>query len=141
MALNHEEIALVSKTFYQIAPFSDRAAQAFYNRLFEIAPQLSPLFKAANMREQRKKFIDMVALVVYSLDTPTKINAAIKRLGETHLKYGVEAEHYHIVGESLFWMLEQELGTDYTEAVADAWRKTYTMLSEIAIGAAYNKEE
>lgn len=131
MSLTAEEKLLVSKSFYQIIPISDRASERFYERLFEIAPQVRDLFRNADMRTQRKKLIDMVALVVYSLDNLEKVQSAMEKLGDRHVGYGVTVAQYEYVGESLFWMLEQELADEYTDEVDKAWRKLYAILTEM----------
>lgn len=137
VTLTPQEKLLVNKTFYQIVPISDRASEKFYNRLFEIAPEVQPLFNKANMAEQRKKLIDMIALVVYSLDNIEKVTGALKKLGERHQGYGVGADDYAKVGEAFLWMLDSELGEDYTPEVAEAWTKTYQLLSETATDGIY----
>lgn len=131
-SLSTEEKLLINKTFYQITPISDRASERFYARLFEIAPEMRNLFQKADMREQRKKLIDMVALVVYSLENIEKVKIALQNLGERHVEYGVQLEDYTTVGSAFLWMLEQELGEDYTPETADAWTKTWQLMTEIA---------
>jgi len=133
--LSKEEKLLVNKTFYQIAPISDRASERFYSRLFEVAPAMRDLFSKADMREQRKKLIDMVALVVYSLENIDKVKKALHSLGDRHVEYGVKLEDYTTVGDAFLWMLEQELGEDYTPETAAAWTKTWQLMTEIATEA------
>ena len=132
ITLSAEEKLLVNKTFYQITPISDRASERFYARLFEIAPEMRNLFKKADMREQRKKLIDMVALVVYSLENIEKVKVALHNLGERHVEYGVKMDDYTTVGQAFLWMLEQELGEDYTPETEAAWTKTWNLMTEIA---------
>lgn len=139
MELTKEEKLLVNKTFYQITPVSDRASERFYTRLFEIAPEVRPLFGKAEMRKQRKKLIDMIALVVYSLDNFDKVTKALQSLGQRHIEYGVTKEQYAIVGQALLWMLEQELGDDWTSEVAVAWTKTYEIIVQISTEGVYDE--
>jgi len=40
-----QQVQLVKQSFAKIAPIVEQAADLFYGRLFEIAPQLRPLFK------------------------------------------------------------------------------------------------
>lgn len=138
LTLTAQEKALVTKTFYQIVPISDRAAEKFYHRLFETAPEIQHLFKKTDMTEQRKKLIDMIALVVFSLDNIEKVSGAMKKLGERHIKYGVGKEDYAKVGSAFMWMLESELEADYTPEVATAWEKTYQLLTESATDGIYD---
>jgi hypothetical protein len=39
-----EQVTLVQQSFAQVAPIADQAAAMFYDRLFEIAPAVKPLF-------------------------------------------------------------------------------------------------
>ena len=45
IATTTQQIQLVKQSFAKIAPIAEQAADLFYGRLFEIAPQLRPLFK------------------------------------------------------------------------------------------------
>lgn len=137
IVLSDQEKLLVTKTFYQIVPISGRASEKFYGRLFESAPEVEGLFRKANMGEQRKKLIDMIALVVYSLDNIDKVKSAIHKLGERHKGYGVREEDYAKVRNAFLWMLESELGEDFTADVSAAWEKTFLMLEEYATEGIY----
>lgn len=137
MNLTDQEKLLISKTFYQIVPISDRASDKFYNRLFEIAPEVKPLFGSTNMLEQRKKMIDMIAMVVYSLNNMENVQSAIHKLGERHKGYGVDKEDYKKVEEAFLWMLQSELGADYTPDAANAWHKMYQILADTATDGVY----
>ena len=58
---------LVQSTFAAIVPIADDAAMLFYQRLFEIAPELRPMFRG-DMTEQRKKLMQMLTAAVKGLD-------------------------------------------------------------------------
>jgi hemoglobin-like flavoprotein len=137
MELTKEEKLQVTKTFYKIMLASDRAAEQFYARLFEIAPEVRPLFGDIDMLEQRKKLMDMIALVVHSLDKFDKVTTALQGLGKRHVTYGVSQDHYALMGQALFWMLEQELGADWTPEVASAWTKTYQHMVAVSTAGVY----
>jgi nitric oxide dioxygenase len=86
------------------------------------------MFKA-DMAEQKKKLMQMLALVVQGLDQPETILPAVRSLGQRHSEYGVQDEHYAAVGEALLWTLELGLGQGFTPAVRDAWTEAYSMLA------------
>ena len=46
------QVDLVQQSFAKVAPISEQAAQLFYGRLFEIAPEVKPMFPG-DMTEQR----------------------------------------------------------------------------------------
>lgn len=131
-----EQIAKVQSSFAKVAPISDQAAVMFYDRLFEIAPQVKGMFPA-DMAEQRKKLMGTLGYVVNGLnDLPTVLPAA-SALAKKHVGYGVQAGHYSAVGEALLWTLEKGLGAGWTGDVADAWSAAYGTLSGFMIAEAY----
>jgi hemoglobin-like flavoprotein len=107
----------------------------FYNRLFEIAPQVKHMFRNP-MPEQSKKLIAMIGYVIAKLDKLEDIIGEVGKLAQRHNAYGVKPEHYTVVGSALIWTLEKGLGENWNEEVKDAWIKCYTILSNAMIAAA-----
>jgi hemoglobin-like flavoprotein len=134
--MTSNEIELVQSTFEKVRPISEAAARMFYGRLFEIAPEVKPLFKG-DMAEQGRKLMATLAVVIGSLhDLPT-ILPAVSTLAKKHVEYGVKPSHYAAVGAALLWTLERGLGTTWTPEAAKAWTNAYTTLSNFMIGEAY----
>jgi len=133
-----EQIKLVQDSFAKVAPISAKAAELFYGRLFEIAPQVRAMFPD-DMTEQRKKLMATLAIVVNGLNNLDTILPAASALAKRHVSYGAEAAHYPVVGQALLWTLEQGLGPSWTPDVAAAWTGAYTTLSEFMISEAYEK--
>jgi hemoglobin-like flavoprotein len=131
-----EQIASVQSSFAKVAPIADQAAVLFYDRLFDIAPQVKSLFPA-DMTEQRKKLMATLAYVVNGLGNLSAVLPAASTLAKKHVGYGVEAAHYSAVGESLLWTLEKGLGAGWTHDVAQAWSAAYGTLSGYMIAEAY----
>jgi nitric oxide dioxygenase len=135
-----EQIKLVQQSFARVAPISDQAAVMFYDRLFEIAPAVKAMFPS-DMREQRRKLMATLAIVVNGLSSLEMILPAASSLATRHVAYGAKAEHYPVVGEALLWTLEKGLGSEWTPDVADAWRAAYATLSEFMITQAYRRPQ
>src|SRR6202790_3629543 len=119
-----KQIALVQDSFAKVVPISDQAAILFYDRLFEIAPQVKAMFPA-DMTEQRKKLMAMLAAVVNGLGNLESILPAASALAKRHLSYGAKPAHYPVVGSALLWTLEKGLGDGWTPQLADAWTAAY----------------
>jgi hemoglobin-like flavoprotein len=135
--LSRDEISLVQETFDRLWPTA-KTAELFYTRLFEIAPQIRPMFRnIPNMTEQADKFTATLAMLVWNLDDEAKLLPAIETLAKQHVFYGVEPEHYVTLGEALMWTLEHRLGAEWTEATAAAWARAYRVLSRHMIEHAY----
>ena len=138
--MNPAQIKLVQESFAKVAPISDQAAVIFYDRLFEVAPQVKAMFPA-DMTEQRKKLMAMLAVVVNGLGNLETILPAASALATRHVSYGAKAEHYPVVGGALLWTLEKGLGDSWTPEVADAWTATYGTLSGFMISEAYGRPQ
>lgn len=130
-----EQIKLVRDSFAKVAPISDKAADLFFDRLFVIAPQVRPLFPD-DMREQKKKLMQMISTAVVNLHQVEKIVSAVQALGRRHAGYGVKDSHYEPVGAALLWTLEQGLGPDFTPKAKDAWSLAYATLASVMQSAA-----
>jgi nitric oxide dioxygenase len=135
-----EQIKLVQQSFAQVAPIADQAAIMFYDRLFEIAPAVKPLFRG-DMAEQRGKLMATLAAVVGGLGNIESILPTASALAKRHIGYGVKPEHYASVGEALLWTLQRGLGPGWTEDTAAAWRAAYATLSGFMIGEAYGRNQ
>ena len=138
MIISPEERMLVQDSFNKVMANSDNAADLFYGYLFEIAPELEPLFANANMGEQGSKLMNMIAAVVGSLNDFHRVLPALKEMGERHVGYGVKKEHYPLLGESLLWTLEQSLGDEFSPAAKEAWANVYNIIVDVATQEAYD---
>lgn len=134
------QVELVQKTFADVAPIAEQAAALFYGRLFEIAPEVKPLFKN-DITEQGRKLMATLGVVVRGLSDLPSILPAASNLAKKHVSYGVKAAHYEPVGAALLWTLEKGLGDKWTPDVAAAWTEAYVTLSGFMIGEAYGKAE
>jgi hemoglobin-like flavoprotein len=126
--LTANDIALVHTSFAKVLPIKDAAADLFYNRLFEIAPQLRAMFPS-DLKEQKSKLMAMIAAAVGGLHDLKTLVPHVKALGARHAGYGVTVTHYSIVGEALMWTLERGLGGAFTPEVRSAWAKVYGILA------------
>ena len=133
-----DQVKLVQQSFAKVAPISETAAVLFYERLFEIAPQVRAMFPA-DMTEQRKKLMAMLAAVVNGLANLDSILPAASALAKRHVAYGAKAEHYPVVGSALLWTLEKGLGEAWTLELAEAWTAAYGTLSGFMIAEAYGR--
>jgi hemoglobin-like flavoprotein len=135
-----DQVTLVQQSFAKVAPISETAAVLFYDRLFEIAPQVQAMFPA-DMTEQRRKLMMMLAAVVNGLGDLNSILPAASALAKRHVGYGAKAEHYPVVGAALLWTLEKGLGNGWTPQVAEAWTTAYGTLSGYMISEAYSRPQ
>jgi hemoglobin-like flavoprotein len=129
-----EECKLVQASFAQVDPVSNRVAEAFYGRLFELEPALAPLFKS-DMAMQSIKFMEKLAIAVKGLDDLDSIAPFVRELGRRHFGYGVKSKDYEIVEAALLWALEEELGPAFERDLKSAWSAAYWTVSSMMIDA------
>ena len=130
------QIKYVQDSFALVVPIADKAAEIFYNKLFELDPALKPLFKA-DIKEQGKKLMTMIGTAVGGLNHLDKIVPAVQDLGRRHVAYGVTSEQYATVAAALLYTLEAGLGNAWTPEVKDSWIAVYTLLSNTMKDSAY----
>jgi nitric oxide dioxygenase len=140
LTMTPDQITLVQESFAKVAPISETAAELFYGRLFEIAPQVKAMFPS-DMIEQRKKLMATLAFVVNGLGNLESILPAASALATRHVSYGAKKEHYPVVGGALLWTLEKGLGDAWTPELADAWTAAYGTLSGFMISEAYGRPQ
>ncbi len=138
-----EQIARIRTSFAGVVPIAEDAAALFYARLFELDPELRPLFRG-DLKVQGRALMGMLRVVVDGLDRLDQLVPAVQALGRRHAGYGVRDEHYATVGAALLWTLEQGLGDAFTPETRSAWAIAYgvlaTTMQQAAGGAAHTPE-
>jgi hemoglobin-like flavoprotein/NO-binding membrane sensor protein with MHYT domain len=134
-SMTREQIALVQQTFNIIEQNAAHAGDLFYERLFELRPEVRSLFPN-DLTDQKGKLLAVLAGAVLNLHRLEEVLPVVRDLGKRHINYGVEPDHYKAVGEALLWTMERVLADQYTPAVRKAWSAAYTMLASVMIAAA-----
>ena len=134
-----EQVELIKTSWAKVTPISETAAAIFHSKLFELDPELKPLFKG-DMKEQGRKLMAMINTAVNGLDDLEAIVPAVQDLGKRHVGYGVKDKDYDTVGTALISTLEIGLDTFFTDDVRDAWVTVYTVLSTTMKEAAATAE-
>lgn len=133
-------VELVQTSFEAVKPIAATAADIFYTKLFELDPNLKPLFPAADedkMKEQGNKLMTMLSAAVAGLSNVEALIPVLQDLGKRHVAYRVEKSHYDTVGAALLGTLEAGLGDAFTPDVKQAWTDVYGVMASVMIEAAY----
>ena len=112
-----------------LMPVQDQGpVEEFYRRLFELAPEVRPMF-TREIGLQAKKLSEMLSWVVAHLEQPDELVTELRQLGARHGGYGVEINQYAPVGSALIWMFQQTLGDRFTPEMEEAWLEAYAFIS------------
>jgi len=133
--MTNHQIQLIKTTWQAAAANAEVVGPLFYNRLFEIAPEVKPMFSRTTVPEQSRKLLAMLSFVISKLDSLDEILDEVSMLAQRHVKYGVQAKHFEYVGAALLWTLEQGLGEMWNNEVKEAWATCYGILSSAMINA------
>ena len=124
------DIGIIEDTFSALAPRGAEITRRFYALLFERYPAVRPLFDNISIREQEKKLLAGLALVVNNLRKPEKLQATLTELGQRHQDYGAEAEHYDAVASVMLDVLSEVAGPAWTPQVEDAWSAALQLVAD-----------
>lgn len=129
-------IEVLETSFEEIAPRGEAFVAAFYERLFAEFPQTRAFFTTTDMKEQKKKLLGALLLVIQNLRKPEALAPALQGLGQRHTAYGVRPEHYPVVGAVLLATFADFLGECWTPERRDAWTQAYQAVSALMLQGA-----
>jgi len=86
-----------------------RAGRRILRRLFELNPNLKPLFRG-DLAGQGRAFFSMLGLIVKCLDIREQVVPIIYELGRRHASYGVSAIDFTTFEDALLQTLDAALG-------------------------------
>jgi hemoglobin-like flavoprotein len=95
------DVEILEESFDLVAPQADELMRTFYDRLFETAPSVQPLFAHVDMERQRQALLNMLVVLRESLRDLDDIVPDLQELGARHAGYGAQQAHYPVVGEVL----------------------------------------
>ena len=128
MKVTPRQIELVQTSWESVVPIADAATGMFYDRLFQLGPELRLLFPD-DLTEQRRKLATMLNTAVRGLNNLEAIIPAVQMLGARHATYGVTDADYDTVAAALLWTLRQGLGPAFSDEVKEAWTDVYGLLA------------
>ena len=133
MALN---VNALESSFDQIAPRGDELMDAFYARLFMVAPSVKPLFAGTDLKRQKAMLLAALVLLRQSLRDLDSVTPALRSLGARHVRYGAQPQHYPVVGEVLISSMAQVAGEAWTPEYELAWTEAFTIVAGLMLEGA-----
>jgi hemoglobin-like flavoprotein len=111
-------------------------ADTFYAGLFARQPALRELFPE-ELGPQKRKLIASLGIIVGALRQPERLRAYLLSLGAEHGRYGVRAEHYPLVGQTLLAALREVAGGElWDDLLERAWSEAYAAVQVLMLEGA-----
>jgi hemoglobin-like flavoprotein len=123
-----EQMAHVRRTFAVIRPSLAGTAAIFYLRLFQLEPLLRPMF-LRDIRAEGRGFMQMLRTAVANLGGIGGLDRHLHEFGRRCALQGLRPMDYDVIGAALLWTLAQELGSQFTPPVRDAWATAYRVFA------------
>lgn len=133
MSLN---IELIKASFEQAKPIAQKIADKFYEFLWEDYPTSKALFDGVKMDSQKKALINSLVFIVENLEEEEKLVQYLSSMGERHLKYGTQEEHYDWVGASLLKTFAFFFQDEWTDELEEQWSMAYNFIAQTMIEGA-----
>lgn len=130
------QVDVLETSFDAIAPRGEELMDVFYQRLFELDPEVQRLFGGTDMAAQKKKLLSTLVLLRNSLRDPTNLVPALKSLGARHAGYGVAPEHYPLVGQALIAAMMDVAGPAWQPEYTGAWMDAYELVQDTMLEGA-----
>jgi hemoglobin-like flavoprotein len=135
------DVETLEESFDLVAPQGDELMRKFYDRLFEVAPSVQPLFAHVDMDGQRQALLNMLVVLRESLHDLNDIVPDLEELGARHVDYGAMAEHYPIVGEVLIGAMAETAGDTWKPEYTAAWQEAYGVVQNVMLAGAASRVE
>ena len=129
-------IEALEESFDLLAPRGGELVEVFYERLFDRAPGVRPLFAHVDMKKQRSMLLATLVLLRKSLRDLDAIAPKLREMGARHVAYGAVPEAYPIVGEVLIASIAQLAGDAWTDDYAQAWAEAYAVVQSLMLDGA-----
>ncbi|MEM7142749.1 MAG: globin domain-containing protein [Actinomycetota bacterium] len=129
--LSPDVIEIIASTRPLLVEHGAAITKRFYERVFLRYPEVKSMFSSPGEAQESKLAVAILAYV----DNIERLDAllpAVERIAAAHVKAGVQADHYPIVGAELLGAMADVLGVLDIEVV-DAWAAAYGVLADVFI--------
>nr|CAB3460970.1 unnamed protein product [Digitaria exilis] len=143
--LSEAQEELVLRSWKAMKKDTESIALKFFFRIFEIAPGAKQMFSFlqdagddAPLENHPKLKTHAVAVFVMACESATQLRstgdvkvreAALKRLGATHVKAGVADAHFEVVKTALLDTIRDAVPDMWTPEMKAAWEEAYDQLA------------
>jgi len=145
--LTGADIKLVKDSWASAAALgAETVGILLFKNIFTIAPAALDLFSfkdekdvynSPKLKAHAIGVVNTVGVAVSKLEALGEVVPVLQELGRNHVRYGVKAAHYEVVGKALLETLRGGLGSAFKPEVEVAWTKVFKIVSDTMIGDNY----
>lgn len=134
--LSQQTIATIKSTIPLLETAGVAITNHFYQRMFQVNPELKDIFNMTNQHSGRQQFALFSAIAAYAknIDNLTVLTETVERVAHKHTSFFIQPEHYDIVGHHLIETLRELAEDAFTPEVERAWTEAYQFLANVFIG-------
>lgn len=134
-----EQVRILNESLEAIGPLLNEIGRSFYEKLFEFAPETRVLFKS-DMETQQQLFMSifrqfsvlnersMLTLPVTASNSGEVSIPGVAGLGERHVTYGVQPEHFAAAQNAFLSSVDKHLGEVVDAKTKEAWIRAFEMI-------------
>lgn len=132
--LSQKQVFRVRETWIEVNSNPEQFGLAFYNNLFDTAPELKSMFKT-DLQTMAFKFTTMLSFLVNRLNKLDQVQQELHDLSLIHNMHSVKPEHYLKTKQALLLTLKNQLKLKYDLETDIAWQLAYDTIANMLIEA------
>lgn len=125
------DINLIRDSFELVKPIGDQIINKFYENLFIDYPQIKDFFKNTDLSKQKEVLLNALVTTIDNLDKTDSLSLFLLHLGESHLNYGTNDEHYEWIEQTLLKTFSHFLGKYWNEELFSQWQEIYRYITKM----------
>ena len=133
--MNESAVQRLTANHALLAARMPQLTRSFYAHLFELAPQVRPLFRI-DIDIQSQHLAASLALIVRNLRLMDVLEEPLMELGAGHAKVGVRPEHYPIVSRTMVQTLREGSGDAWSAELEADWTAVFDRVCRIMMQGA-----
>ncbi len=133
--MNQDQIQRLESSFNLLAPRAQELADRFYAKLFTEHREVRTMFPR-DMSDQKQKLVASLVLVVRNLRTPEKLHQPLVDMGQRHVGYGTQAEHYPVVRDTLVAVMGEMAGDAWNDQLESDWKSAVDFVASVMLEGA-----
>lgn len=123
-------IKTIRDSFELARPHVQGIVSRFYEILWRDFPASQAIFAQVDMEQQKNALIGSLSYIVNHLDGGESLVQYLRKMGARHVNYGVQDEHYGMVGEALLKTFAEAFGDAWTADLAEQWTLAVGFIAE-----------